>query len=482
MTDDILLLPATEIVSLLHKREISAQKLLGKVLDRIEKENPRLNAVVAMDAEAARKQAEQADKNLKEGEPRPLEGLVVTVKDSIDVAGLPTTSGSAAYKDRIARSDAASVARLRRAGVVFVGKTNVPILTGDFQSFNSLHGTTNNPWDTDRSPGGSSGGAAAAVATGMSNFEIGSDFAGSIRWPAHACGIFGHRPTYSLVSTHGHVPPPPGATFESEFSTIGPLARSAADLGLILDIIHGPAAIDGIRTPPNRADIDDPSKLRIAVWADDADMPADKEVSSAVREAARLLKNAGARTDETARPDFSVDEELDTFSLFNHAIIAAGFPDDVRKRLGSRAKDFAPDDRSHKALQARGAQLDANTWGKLQDRRTFFIKAWEEFFRNFDVLLCPPAPVAAIPHDQRSSFHERTMTVNGRERPYFDFLYWASLASLSGLPASVAPIGRTKEGLPVGVQIISAPGRDFTTIAVAAFLESLGQGFIPPPL
>lgn len=481
MTDDILFSPASSIALLLKEGEISSRELLDMTLRRIEEENSRINAVVTLDVAHAREQAEQADKRLQSGEGGALEGLVVTIKDSIDVTGMTSTSGAPAHRDRIPDRDAAAVARLRREGVVFVGKTNVPIFTGDFQSFNSLFGATNNPWDITRSPGGSSGGAAAAVATGMSTFEIGSDFAGSIRWPAHACGIFGHRPTYGLVSTRGHVPPPPGATFESEFSVMGPMARSAGDLKMILERIYGPADIDTDHPVIEPSRIKDPAQLRVAVWASDPDIPTDSAVSAAVREAAAVLAGMGAQIDENARPDFPVVEQLDTFSLFNHAIIASGFPEEVRMRIAERAKEFSPDDRSHRALQARGARPDAETWGRLQQRKASYIRAWQAFFEKYDVLLCPPAAVPAIPHDHRSSFHERTVTVDGQEKPYFDFLYWASLASLSGLPGTVAPITRSKEGLPLGVQIISAPGRDMTTIAIAGLLEESGRRFVPPP-
>lgn len=486
MTKDIPqdpLLASTETqIALLRGKQLSSSEFLQMTLAQINAVNPSLNAVVALDIKRAQQDAEQADKRLHAGEGRPLEGLIVTIKDSIDVTGMPSTSGAPVHSERVPERDATVVSRLRQAGAIIVGKTNVPIFTGDFQSFNNIYGVTNNPWDLSRSPGGSSGGAAAAVATGMSSFELGSDFAGSIRWPAHACGIFGHRPSFGLVSSRGHVPPAPGATFESDFSVIGPLARSAADLALILDIIHGPASLDGVRPQPERSITSDPKKLRVAVWADDENSPVDAPVSTAVRQAAALLSGLGASVDETARPAFSFAEELETFSLFNHAIIASGFPPEVRERLAARAKDFSPDDKSHRALQARGAQLDVGRWRDLQQRRAAFERAWAAFFDTYDVLLCPPAPVAAIPHDHRPNFHQRTLSVNGTEQPYFDFLSWSSLSSLSGLPASVAPVGETASGLPLGVQIISGAGRDLTSIAVAGMLEKFGRGYVPPGL
>jgi len=482
MNMDLLITSASNILSQLHQRKLSAVELLDIVEQRIDRVNPVLNAIVAMDRKAARTAAQEADRRIASGEARPLEGLVMTVKDSLDVAGLVSTAGAPVYRDRVPETDAVTVARLRQAGAIVLGKTNVPAFTGDFQTFNAVYGTTNNPWDVGRSPGGSSGGAAAAVATGMAVLELGSDFGGSIRWPAHACGVFGHRPTWGLVSTRGHVPPPPGATMEAEFATVGPLARSARDLALVLELILGPATADKPHTPLATARASSPKGLRVALWADDASAPVDASVRDAVVQAGRLLSAAGADVDDTARPDFSFDEQFEVFGLFNHAIVASGLPAEVREKIAAKAASFAPDDRSHQALQARGAKLDAQRWAEMQAKRARYRAAWAAFFEQYDVVLCPPAPVPAIPHDHTSSFHARSLDVNGARRPYFDFLVWSSLATLSNLPATVAPVGRTGDGLPVGVQIIAPEAADRTAIAVAEMLENLGCRYAPPPL
>lgn len=477
-----LLSPAAALRERLAAREISAAELLSDTLARIERLNPAINAVVALDADAARSAAAESDRRFAAGEARPLEGLPITIKDAFEVAGLVSTSGAKPYAGRIPEADAAAVARLRAAGAVILAKSNVPAFTGDFQSFNGLYGQTNNPYDLERSPGGSSGGAAAAVATGMSAFELGSDFGGSIRWPAHACGLFGHKPTWGLVSTRGHVPPPPGITIESDFSVAGPMTRSARDLGMVLDVIAGPPALDGVRPRIDPPRLREPRGLRVALWADDPVAPVDVSVREAVERAARLLADAGAHVSETARPAFDFADEFEIFGLFNHAIVSAGLKPEMRDRLAAMARDFAPEDRSHRALQARGARLDAATYRDLQERRAAIRRHWTAFFADVDVVLCPPAPVAAIPHDHRPNFHERTLTVNGAERPYFDFLIWSSLATLPGLPASVAPVMRTPGGLPVGVQIIAAEGADRLAIAVAGMLEEMGCRFAPPAL
>ncbi|MEH3145683.1 MAG: amidase [Methylobacterium frigidaeris] len=482
MSDAILTLGAAAQRRLLLAREISARELLDAALARIAALNPRLNAVVALDAAAARERAAASDARLASGAALPLDGLPVTIKDAFDVAGLVSTAGAPTHRDRVPEADAAAVARLRAAGAVILGKSNVPPWSGDFQTVNAVYGTTRNPYDPDRSPGGSSGGAAVAVATGMSAVELGSDLGGSIRWPAHACGLFGLKPSWGLVSTRGHVPPEPGATREGDLVVAGPLARSAADLDLVLDVILGPAAPGGLRPrldPPRRTA---PEGLRVAVMAAAPGFaPADAAVSGAVTLATDLLRRAGARVDE-ARPAVDLAENFRLFALLNHALVAASLPLAVRDRIAARARDFAPDDDSHPALQARGARLDAATYGALQARRAAIHAAWTTFFADHDVLLCPPAPVPAIPHDHGPDLHARRLSVDGEAHPYFDLLKWPSLATLSGLPAAVAPVTRDPAGLPVGVQIIAGPGQDRTATAVAAMLEALGCRYVPPPL
>lgn len=464
---------AAALIAALQRREMSAAELLEKTFKTIDALNPALNAVVAQERDAARTASADSDRRLASATARPLEGLPITIKDAFDVAGLVSTAGAPTFRERIPEADAAVVARLRAAGAVIVGKTNVPPFSGDFQAANPVYGTTNNPWDLGRSPGGSSGGAAAAVATGMSAFEVGSDLGGSIRWPAHACGIFGHKPTWGLVSTRGHVPPAPGINAELDLTVAGPLARSATDLALVLDVIAGPPALGGAkpRIPP--AVRREPRGLRVAVWSHDQFAPVQGAVRDAVERAADLLAREGAHVDEAARPAFSFEDAFEVYALLNHAIVAAGLPAKIRDRLAEAAKAFAPDDRSHRALQARGARLGVETWRQLQERRQALKRAWADFFARFDVVLMPPAPVLAIPHDATPDFHARQLDIDGLPRPYFDFLVWSSLATAAHLPATVAPVMVTAAGLPAGVQIVGAEAADLTTIAVAGMIETL---------
>ena len=474
---------ATSLRDGLAARRFGARDLLEASLARVDALNPALNAIVAEDRSAARAAADEADRRIAAGSARPLEGLPVTVKDAFDVAGLPSSGGLPAYRERVPEEDAAPVARLRAAGAVIFGKTMVPVFSGDFQSYNPAHGVANNPWNPAYSPGGSSGGAACAVATGMSAFELGSDLGSSIRWPAQACGVFGLKTSWGLVSTWGSVPPPPERRTprNADLMVAGPIARSAADLDLLLPILAGPRSTSQpgpALAAPRRTT---PEGLRVAVWLDEPRAPVTREVSQAVRDAARLLAEAGATVDERSRPGFRFDEAFEVFALLNHAVVAYGLPPKVRARIQAQAANFAPGDLSHQALQARGARMTPGLYQSLQQRRLALKRQWQRFFTSHDVLLCPPAPVGALKHDHLPDFHARRLNIDGTPRPYLDFLRWASLATGTDLPAAVAPVGLSQAGLPLGVQIIAPFGEDRTAIAVAAILERLGGGYRVPP-
>ncbi len=289
--------------------------------------------------------AQASDARRARGEAGALEGLPMSVKDAFDVAGYVSTAGAKPYAQRVPEEDAAAVARLRAAGVVILGKSNVPVFSGDFQSYNPVYGVTNNPWDVSLSPGGSSGGAATAVATGMSAFELGSDLGSSIRWPAAACGVYGLKTSWNLVSSWGMVPPPPEkrTARNPDLVVAGPIARTPDDLELVLDVIAGardPSAPPPVALKPaRRASADG---LRVAVWCDDPFAKADAPVREAVRKAARLLEAQGAVVEETARPGFSFEEAFETFALLNHAIVAYGLPPKIRAKIQAMAASSRP--------------------------------------------------------------------------------------------------------------------------------------------
>lgn len=475
---------ASSLREALLTQRFSAMNLLEATFARIDALNPALNAIVTQDRAAARAMAVDSDRRLAAGAARALEGLPITIKDAFDVAGLPSSGGLPAYKDRIPAEDAAAVARLRAAGAVILGKTLVPVFSGDFQSYNPAHGVTSNPWNLAYSPGGSSGGAAVAVATGMSAFELGSDLGSSIRWPAQACGVYGLKTSWGLVSTWGLVPPPPERRTprNADLVVAGPIARFTADLELILPVLAGPraASVAGAALPAPRQT--EAKGLRVALWAEEAFAPVTREVSQAVREAGRRLAAAGALVDETARPGFRFAEAYEVYALLNHAVVAYGLPPKVRGRIQAPARSFSPNDLSHQALQARGAGMTPSQYQQVQQRRLALKRQWARFFESYDVLLCPPAPVAALKHDHLPDFHARRLDIDGVKRPYLDFLLWASLATGADLPALSAPIGLSQAGMPLGVQIIAPMGEDRTAIAVGAMLERADGGYRVPAL
>lgn len=475
---------ASNLRAALLRRDFSARDLLAATLAAIERHNPALNAIVQKDEASAWQAAGISDARLARGDARPLEGLPVTIKDSFEVAGMRTCVGAPALANYVPAEDASAVARLRQAGAIILGKTNVPLFTGDFQTYNGVYGTTNNPWNLDFSPGGSSGGAAAAIASGMSALELGSDLAGSIRWPAHCCGIFGMRTTWNLVSTYGHIPPMPDLRLlrNPEFTVAGPLARSAADLALALDVLAGPREPTALAEAFAPARKTSPKGLRVALWLDEPFAPVDATVADAVRKAALMLEEAGAIVDDAARPEFSFAEAWEIFAILTHAIIGAGLPEKVRDKLVASTHDLTIGDLSHRALQARGMGLSGQDFIHIQARRQALQRAWARFFERIDVVLCPPAPTAAIRHDHTPDPHNKHIYVNGQKRPYFDLMHWASLATGSGLPAAIAPVTLGDEGLPRGVQIIAASFEDRTAIACAAMIEQLGAGFSAPPM
>ncbi|MCB1743101.1 MAG: amidase, partial [Gammaproteobacteria bacterium] len=430
--------------------------------------------------ERAREQAARADAALARGEPLgPLHGLPMTVKESFDVAGLPTTHGIAEQADNIAREDALAVQRLKRAGAVIFGKTNVPLRLADFQSYNDIYGTTNNPYDLERVPGGSSGGSAATLAAGLCALECGSDIGGSIRNPAHFCGVFGHKPTWGLLPPRGHALA--GILAPTDISVIGPLARSAADLERALLVMAGPNEIDarGYRLALDRSHkpID---QLKVAVWNDDPIAPVSREVRERVDAVASVLANAGAEVDHQARPAFSAEQARDLFQALLQPAMSGRLPDADFDVLVERRNALADDDHGPGATLLRNQTARHRDWLRSNEQRTHMRWAWHRFFQSYDVLLTPVMAVPAFRHDQRP-FKQRKVEVDGRHRPYFEQVFWAGLTGASLLPSTVVPTGASSEGTPIGVQIAGAEFADLDTIALAGWLElEAGFRFVPP--
>lgn len=471
-------LDATAQLSLLAAGRVSAVELLKAELARHEQTHAALNAVIAADLERALERAKAVDDLRARGEtPGPLAGLPMTVKDSLDVAGMPASSGLAGYRRRQAE-DAVAVGHARRAGAVIWGKTNVPVLAGDWQSYNGLYGATNNPWDTARTPGGSSGGAAAAVAAGVTSLEIGSDIGGSLRVPASFCGVFSHKPTWGLVTQHGHVPPSPGSWAERDLNVIGPIARSARDLRLLLSIM----AVAPIAPTAPPADL---NQTRVGLWLDDPLLPLDPQVRAAIEAFAGRLADAGATVEPISSP-VNVETLLHAYMTLLGAVIGEDLP--ARQIRGMELmRGFA-----RRALNGGAGPF---SWAAATMAYTARHREWlaadavrgrlahdmEAVFSTFDVIIAPVAPVPAFPHDHSPFTRRRLRLSDGSSVAYQSMLGWIALATACRLPATVVPAGLTADGLPVGVQIIGPRAGDAKTLAVAHAIDENIGGFETPP-
>jgi amidase len=384
-----------------------------------------------------------------------------------------------AHAGNVASADSHVVARLRAAGAHVLGKSNVPFMLGDFQTSNEIFGRTNNPWDVTRGPGGSSGGAAAALAAGLTGLESGSDAGGSIRNPAHFCGVYGHKPTWGIVPLRGHELPPLPAP--PDLAVVGPLARSADDLAVALEVMSGP---DSLAAPGWRLELPAPRAsslrgLRVAVWANDAIAPVDDEISTRVQHVADLLARRGAVVSDRARPPFDTGACRRTYVGLVSSLAGSRAPDAIHEENKRRAAALDASDLSKQAVVARALVLDHRAWLAHHYERMRLREQWKAFFEDWDIVLCPIMATTAFPHDERP-IGERTVTVNGAEQAYFDQVFWSCLATVAHLPATVFPAGLGRSGLPVGLQAIGEELADRTTIAFARGLaEELG-GFVPP--
>jgi amidase len=475
---------ATALGAAIRTREIGCRELLEHYLARVERYNPALNAIIVTDLGGARQRADAADAALAHGESwGALHGLPMTVKESFDVAGMPTTWGLTELSGNIAAANALAVDRLLAAGAVIFGKTNVPVLLADSQSYNPVYGTTNNPWDPLRTPGGSSGGAAAALAAGLTGLELGSDIGGSIRNPAHYCGVWGHKPTWGIAPPRGQALY--GNVAASDISVIGPLARSAEDLALALDIIAGP---DPIEAAGWRLDLAEPrgnrlSDYRIAVMLDDPNCAVDREVQDILQGLADFLAGQGVRISDRARPDIDTSELHALYIKLLRAATSRRLTEDDFARHVEAARGLDPADQSYFARMMHGVTLTHRQWLAGNEQRHRLRLKWAEFFRDYDLLLCPVTAGAAYPHDHdhEGERWKRMIEINGKPAPTINDLFWAGLCGLVYLPATVAPAGLTAEGLPVGVQIIGPQYGDKSCIAFANLLERAYRGFVPPP-
>lgn len=468
---------AIAIARKIRRKEISSREAVDYFLARVAALDKPINSVVTIDAERARIEADAADAALARGEGRgPLHGVPMTIKDSFQTKGMRTTSGAPELSSFIPTEDAWPVARLREAGAIIFGKTNLPIYAGDLQSYNEVFGTTNNPYDVTRTPGGSSGGSAAALACGFTPLELGSDIGGSIRLPSHMSGVVGHKPSYGIVPAHGQIPGPPGTLTLADLAVAGPMARSVDDLKLGLDIMAGPNRWEhpawSLKLPPARSRT--LKDYRVAAWLDDPCCPVEPGLRDLLEKAAQKLSDGGAKVDHEARPGFTLEKAVDTFSALLQAALAGGVE---RSRLDDYAATTGDTPAAH---TRRLLAMRHRDWLSYNERRLQMRKRWEEFFANWDAILLPVMPCPAITHDHSEPMASRTTLVDGKPRPYWDLTAWMAPAGACYLPVTVVPVGLSNR-LPVGMQVVGPYLEDRTTLDLAKRLAAMLGGCPRPP-
>lgn len=471
---------AAETAEAVRRKRISARDLVTLACQRIDRHNPQLNAIVWQDRDQAMARALEADEALARGNATgALHGVPVTIKESFAYRGSPSTWGVPALQHAISPRTAVAVERLETAGAIVVGKTNVPVMLGDWQSYNPIHGTTNNPWDLTRTPGGSTGGGSAALAAGLGCLTLGSDLSGSIRVPAHFCGVYGHKPSLQLVSLAGFQPGPwdgaPG--YPMDLAVAGPLARSARDLTLALDVLGGPNGDESKAwtwrmPPPRHSRLED---FRVGYVLDDGVGPVASDIGGLYENLLPELGKAGAKIDRGWPPGLDLQENLKTFQYLLFALVTADATAAEREWSRQRLKDD-PDDPVARATAGPHAY-----WLRATQHRLAIRALWQKYFESHDVFLLPTTFTAAFPHDHSTPIENRVVDTPDGKRSYLgDLASWISFASVAGLPATVAPVGRTAAGLPAGVQIVGPMWEDGTAIEFAALLTDVVGGFEAP--
>jgi amidase len=470
---------ALDAAAAIKTKRISSLELTELAFRRIDKYNPKINAVILQFREQSLARAREADRALAKKEWwGPFHGVPITVKESYGMEGVPTSAGVPEYKDFKPRHNAVAVDRIQRAGAIIVGKTNVPVMLADLQSYNPIYGTSNNPWDVSRTPGGSTGGGAAALAAGLGYLTLGSDIGGSIRIPSHFCGLYGHKPTLELVSLIGHVPPfvdPPPHKFV-DLSVGGPMARSAEDLLAALEAIAGPA---GDEAKAYRWSMPAPRKtklreFRIGCMLDDPLCPVGSDVRAVLESAVGKIEKAGAHVDRGWPPGVDFAGQLNTYLYLLYSVMAPRFPPAVQEAARLAYKSDPKN--------VMGAVLvePHDRWAAETAKRFAARAVWEAWFRDHDVFLMPVAFVPAFPHDHSEAFERRQLDTPEGKRPYSDITPWIAMPTLTGCPATVAPAGRTAAGLPAGIQIMGPYLEDSTPIEFARLMADVAGGFEPP--
>ncbi len=469
---------ARQMLSDLAAKKISARELLDLHVARNDALHQKLNAVIETDLDHARATAKSIDDARAHGAALgALAGLPMTIKDGLDVYGMPASAGARGFTGRTKDcTDADVVAAAHKAGAVIWGKTNVPYMLGDIQTYNDIYGTTNNPYDVTRVPGGSSGGAAAALAAGITPLEIGSDIGGSLRHPANFCGTVSLKPTWGALSLRGHIPPAPDRFIETDLGVVGPMARNAGDARLLWNVLRG-------ESKP-RADI---KSLRVAVWDEEAGWPLAAEVREAVDRTAKSLSKLGLAV-ERAKPAINGAELIETYRTLLTGVLNADLPDDIYEAYLARHDDdmkmvAAGGDKAEAALYRLRATGSYRQIVQAQIRREQMKEALAKFFEDHaDMILMPISPVTSFKHMQSGTFSDRKLDVDGTKVPYSTLLWWIAPATALHAPALAIQAGRTASGMPVGVQLVGRWHEENRLFDVAETLEEAIGGFEPPAI
>ena len=466
----------TKAVEAIREGNISSLELTEHIIRRNEKYNPALNAIVTFTKAEAIAQAKAADEAFARGDVLgPLHGVPITIKDCFDVAGVRTTAGAKSLSDHVPEEDATTVFRLKEAGAVVLGKTNVPIYAGDWQSYNEAFGTTNNPWNLEVTPGGSTGGGAAAVAAGLSYLSLGSDIGGSIRVPSIFCGLFGHKPTINILPYRGHIP----RRLTPLLTVAGPLARSPEDLRLALEVMGGPDTEEAIAyswaLPPSRCE--SLSEYRLGYVLDHPYCPLSGEVRDGIRGAVEKLTGKVSSLDEGWPPGVDPVKQYTTYRFLHASVYASFLKGEEFDELKKRAID---QDGSREAFMALAWTAPRKLYQRAMVERVKARTAWQRYFETHDAFLLPASFTTAFPHDHSDPQWHREIPTPEGPRQYEDIYFWITFATLTGLPATVAPIGASSSGLPIGIQIIGPYLEDATPIDFATMTKELFGGFKPP--
>ena len=468
-SNELLFSSATRMLSLLRSREVSSRELVDAHLAQIARVNPRLNAIVTLTAESARREADESDRRLARGDARPLEGLPVTIKDTVETAGVRSTGGTKLFEDYVPVVDAPVVARWKAAGAIMLGKTNAPELALDFDCENPVFGATHNPWDLERVPGGSSGGEAAAIASGCSPLGLGTDLGGSIRIPAHFCGIAGLKPTVEAVPRTGHVPAGVPPLPIALMATFGPMARAVEDLALAFNLARGPYHADPyiVPSPPAAPETVDVRRLACAFYVDGGPTPVEAPIREAVRSAARVLADAGVRVEEHVPRGFATAHQV----LFKMILADGG--EGFRMMAGSRYDEYRPQLRRMLESQPTLSVMEFFFAGIERD---VFRADLALLMEEWPIILGPTLPIAAFRREHDG--HD----IEGQHFDHIAPLWGTDWVNLAGLPAAVVPAGTTPDGLPIGVQVVGPRFGESEVLAVAAVIERELGGYRRPPV